>query len=89
MTKTSRPIQELKNLGPKTALWLADIGIHTEADLRARGIIPAYIELKARNPHVVNLMMLWAMQGALMDLNCLRLPDEIKQKLKQELQDAS
>ncbi len=85
MNKTDRPIAELKNMGPKTSLWLAEIGIHTERDLRQRGIIDAYIEVKARNPRIVNLMMLWALQGALMDINCLHLPDEIKAALKQEL----
>ncbi len=81
-----KPVAELMNLGEKTSVWLQEIGIETEADLRAMGVIDAYIQLKARNPHKVNLMMLWAMQGALMGINCLHLPDEIKQELKQELQ---
>ena len=85
VTGQDRPISEMKNLGPKTSLWLAEIDIHSERDLRSRGIIDAYIELKGRNPRGVNLMMLWAMQGALMDINCLYLPDEIKTALKQEL----
>ena len=85
MTDQNRPVAEMKNLGQKTARWLADIDIHTEADLRERGIIEAYLELKARDPRKVNLMMLWALQGALMDINCLYLPDEIKDALKVEL----
>ncbi|WP_419797990.1 MAG: TfoX/Sxy family DNA transformation protein [Terasakiella sp.] len=78
-------IINLINIGPKTEVWLREIGIETEDDLRKRGVIPAYIELKARNPQTINLMMLWAMQGALMGLNCLHLPEEIKQSLKDEL----
>ncbi|WP_417832816.1 TfoX/Sxy family protein [Terasakiella sp.] len=81
-------IIDLINMGPKTEIWLHEIGIETEADLRERGVIQAYIELKARNPHTINLMMLWAMQGALMGINCLHLPDEIKQSLKDELNQA-
>jgi hypothetical protein len=73
------------NMGPKTEKWLSDIGIHTDDDLREFGLIEAYCELKARDPQKVNLMMLWAMQGALMGVNCLHLPDEIKTKLKKEL----
>ncbi len=44
-------IIDLINMGPKTEIWLHEIGIETEADLRERGVIQAYIELKARNPH--------------------------------------
>nr|WP_321443930.1 TfoX/Sxy family protein [uncultured Cohaesibacter sp.] len=85
MTEQNRPIAEMKNMGPKSSLWLAEIGIHTESDLRQRGIIDAYIAVKGNNPRTVNLMMLWALQGALMDINCLHLPDEIKAALKQDL----
>ena len=84
----TKKIIELMNMGPKTEKWLADIDIHTEDDLRDMGVIEAYLKLKARDPLKVNLMMLWAMQGALMGLNCLYLPEEIKEELKQQLDDA-
>lgn len=75
------------NLGPQSVTWLKELGIHTEEDLRKRDILDIYLEIKARNPRKATLMMLWALQGALLDINCLYLPNEIKEQLKQELSD--
>lgn len=85
MTKHNRPIFKMKNLGPKTSEWLAEIGIKTEADLRARGVIDTYLTLGEHNSRARNLMMLWALQGTVDDINCMRLPDDIKEHLKEML----
>jgi len=78
-------ISDLMNMGPKTQKWLHDINIYSEEDLRRVGVVMAYCQLKARDPQKINLMMLWAMQGALMGINCIHLPQEIKDSLKEEL----
>lgn len=58
------PIDRLLNLGPKSAQWLAAIGIRTEAALRRIGPVPAYVKLK-RTRGGVSLNLLYAMVGAL------------------------
>lgn len=73
------------NLGPQSVTWLKELGIHTEEDLRKRDILEVYLEIKAQHPEKATLMMLWALQGALLDINCLYLPAEIKDQLRQEL----
>jgi DNA transformation protein and related proteins len=78
-------LRELINLGPKSSKWLEDIGIKTEDDLRRVGVIEAYCQLKARDPQKVNLMMLWAMQSALLGISYRDLPAEIKESLKEDL----
>ena len=90
--KSSKPmenkmvqISSLMNMGPKTQKWLHDINIHTEEDLHRVGVVTAYCQLKVRDPQKVNLRMLWAMQGALMGINLIHLPQEIKDSLKEEL----
>lgn len=85
MTRQNRPIIEMKNLGPRSSEWLAEIDIRTEADLRERGVINTYLALRAHKPRANNLMMLWALQGAVDDINCLHLPDDIKEHLKEML----
>jgi len=80
-------IRDLMNMGPKTEQWLAAIGIHTEDDLRNVGVIKAYCQLKAHDPMKINLIMLWAMQGALMGINLNNLPKEIKEDLKKQLEE--
>ena len=50
----SRPVTELRNLGPRFADWLAVIGIHDEDGLRQVGAAAAYRELivqEVTRPH--------------------------------------
>ncbi len=82
---SSRPISEMINLGPQSVAWLNELGIQDEEDLRKHDILDVYLEIKARHPRKATLMMLWALQGALLDINCLYLPNEIKDQLKKEL----
>ena len=78
-------IPDLMNMGPKTTQWLKEIGIERENDLRDVGVIEAYIKVKANHPRRVNLMFLYALQGALMNMNCLHMPEEIKKDLQNQL----
>ena len=38
--------EKIRNVGPKSAAWLRQIGIRTEADLRRVGSIEAYRRVK-------------------------------------------
>ncbi|HYD94360.1 MAG TPA: TfoX/Sxy family protein [Noviherbaspirillum sp.] len=61
---TNPPITDLPGLGPKSAGMLAAIGVHSRADLAARGAVGAYLALRqAGQPASLNL--LWALEGAL------------------------
>jgi len=55
---------DLRNLGPRSEKLLADIGIYTAEDLRRRGALEAYLELR-RSGRVRSLNLLWALVGAL------------------------
>jgi DNA transformation protein len=61
---SAEPVSDLRNLGPKSREWLAAIGIHSVADLRAAGAVPAYVALK-RARGGVSLNMLYALVGAI------------------------
>lgn len=58
------PIDRLLNLGPKSAQWLAAIGITTVGALRRVGAVPAYVKL-TRARRGVSLNLLYALAGAL------------------------
>ncbi len=45
----------IKNMGPKSRVWLHDIGINTLEDLEAIGAVEAYRQLKASRPTEVTL----------------------------------
>ena len=64
MRSREETVADLRNLGPKSRDWLASIGIHSAADLRAVGAVPAYVALK-RARGGVSLNLLYALVGAL------------------------
>ena len=79
----SKELVALRNLGVRTAEWLGDIGITTRAQLAARGAVSIYRELKARG-YPVTSVLLYAIEGALMDVTWTELPAEVKQRLVSE-----
>jgi DNA transformation protein len=75
-------IAELRNLGPASARLLAEIGVATEAELRALGAVAAYARLKFAFPRRVSLVMLYALEGALTRRHWNRLPASTKARLR-------
>lgn len=57
-------IRDLRNLGVRSERLLQQIGVHTAEELRRRGAIRAYAELKHAKA-TGSLNLLWALVGAL------------------------
>lgn len=57
-------IRDLRNLGTKAESMLAQIGVYTAEQLRRRGAVRAFAELR-RAGATSSLNMLWALAGAL------------------------
>lgn len=79
-----QPPSSLKNLGPKGDVWLAEIGIHTVADLKRLGPVEVYRRLKAARPRQVSLLALYAMVAGLMGIHVNDLPPDLKERFCQE-----
>jgi DNA transformation protein len=77
----SRPIHLLPGIGPVSAGWLKEVGIETEADLRALGAAAAYRRLKHWDPRRVSLNALWALHGALTGVPWNKIDAETKARL--------
>ncbi len=75
---------KLKNIGETSADWLIAIEIESIAQIEELGAAEVYRRLRARFP--VSRNMLWALQGALMDLPYNQLPPDAKRALLDELQ---
>ena len=71
----------LKNIGPRSAAWLADVGIETLDDLERVGPVEAWRRAKRAYSGRVSITLLYALQGALLDLPWNELPEEIKRQL--------
>ena len=76
-------ISKLKNLGGKSATMLAELGIHTRADLEAWGPVKVWHALKTAGRPATRVMV-YAIQGALLDTHWNALPPELKQQLNRE-----
>ena len=77
-------VEDLKNIGETTAQWLHDVGIHTRADLEERGAVIAYKVIQHQRPQKVNVLLLYALQGALLDVHWNALSPTIKEQLKRD-----
>lgn len=75
---------ELKNLGMASVNILQAIGVNTYEDLAEMGPVKAYCKIKDRGIHV-SKVMLYALQGALMDIHWNDLPVELKSQLVQQV----
>lgn len=76
---------ELKNLGMATVNILQAIGISTYEDLAEMGAVKAYCKIKHRGIHV-SKVMLYALQGALMNVHWNDLAPELKSQLVEEVE---
>lgn len=77
-------LQHLKNLGKTSAQWLHAVGIHSLSDLRRLGAVSAYRAVKLRGFRA-SKVLLYAIEGALLDMHWNDLPGERKQALLQQL----
>ncbi len=71
---------QLINLGMASVNILNAIGINSSQDLREAGAVGTFRRIKARDIHV-SKVMLYALQGALMDIHWNDLPPELKTQL--------
>ena len=77
-------LQHLKNLGKTSAQWLHAVGIHSASDLRRLGAVDAYRAVKARGFRA-SKVLLYAIEGALLDVHCNDIPAQRKEELNQQV----
>ena len=65
---------KLKNVGPKSAAWLRQVGVRTQADLETLGSVAAFIKVK-RAGFRPSLNLLYALEGALLGCHWQQVPD--------------
>ncbi|MFT7245672.1 MAG: DNA transformation protein [Candidatus Azotimanducaceae bacterium] len=71
---------ELKNLGKTSVRWLHAIGVHRREQLVERGAVGIYQAVQARG-FKANRVLLYALQGALMDVHWNDLEPGLKSEL--------
>ena len=85
MDEDRLPVAGLRNLGPKSALLLAQADVRTIAELRLLGAVKAYRRAKVLAPRSVSLNLLWAITAGLEDRDWRQLTAEEKASLLAEI----
>jgi DNA transformation protein len=76
---------QLKNLGMASVNILHAVGINTYADLARVGAVDAFLRIRARDINV-SKVMLYALQGALLNVHWNDLAPEMKLQLVTEVE---
>ncbi len=71
---------KLRNIGPKSAAWLRQVGLRSREDLTAVGTVEAFMRVK-RAGFKPTLNLLYAIEGALQDCHWQEIPDERRGEL--------
>lgn len=83
MSSNNAGLIGLKNLGMASVNILQAVGINSYKELSDIGAVGAYCRIKTRGIHV-SKVMLYALQGALMDVHWNDLAPELKTQLVEE-----
>lgn len=79
---------KLKNVGPKSAAWLRQVGVRTQGDLEALGAVAAFIKVK-RAGFKPSLNLLYALEGALLGCHWQQVPEARRTELLAAAEEAS
>jgi DNA transformation protein len=79
---------QLRNIGPKSAAWLRQVGLRTEEDLRGAGAVGAFMRVK-RAGFRPSLNLLYALEGALRGCHWQEVPESRRQEMVQEVEVAA
>ena len=71
---------KLRNIGPKSAAWLRQVGLRTQEDLESVGAVEAFIRVK-RAGFRPSLNLLYALEGALLNCHWQQLPEDRRSEL--------
>ena len=76
----STPAQKMRNIGPKSAAWLRQVGLRTRQDIAVVGAVDAFMRVK-RAGFRPSLNLLYALEGALADCHWQEIPQARRDQL--------
>lgn len=88
MADYDRDLIQLKNLGIASVNILRAVGINNYDDLKQLGAVAVYKRIKRRGISV-SKVMLYAMEGALLDVHWKNLDPDLKARLVREAADST
>lgn len=79
---------KLRNLGPSSRRWLTAVGIDSLEQLEDLGAVEVYLRVREAS-FGASFNLLWALQGAILDVAWNELPAEMKEDLRRQAGQAS
>lgn len=76
----STPPLKMRNIGPKSAAWLRQVGLKTPEDLAEAGPLEAFMRIK-RAGFKPSLNLLYSLEGALRDCHWQEVPEARRAEL--------
>lgn len=70
----------LRNIGPKSAAWLRQVGLHQSEDLVAAGAVQAFLKVR-RAGFKPSLNLLYALEGAILGCHWQEIPEARRSEL--------
>lgn len=80
--RSSGGLTDLRNIGPKSAASLREAGVKSREDLERLGSVGAWRRVRDQNGGS-SLNLLYALEGALLDVRWDELPEPLKERLRQ------
>lgn len=78
---------KLPNIGPRTAAWLRQVGLHTPEALAQAGAVGAYVRIR-RAGFRAGLNLLYSLEGALRGVHWQDVPEARRRELVAQAQAA-
>jgi hypothetical protein len=75
-------MDQLRNIGKVSSARLKSVGITTPSELEALGAVEAYRLVKEAFPSQTSLNLLYALEGAILDLAWHDLPLALRERLR-------
>ena len=79
---------KLRNIGPKSAAWLRQVGLRSAEDLAAAGAVGAFVKVR-RAGFKPSLNLLYSLEGALLGCHWQEVPEARRQQLVTEYETAA
>ncbi len=79
---------KMRNIGPKSAAWLKQVGLRTREDIASAGPVDAFLRVK-RAGFRPSLNLLYALEGALIDCHWQEVPAPRREQLVAEYEAAA
>lgn len=78
----------MRNIGPKSAAWLRQVGLRTHADLVETGAVGAFMKVR-RAGFKPSLNLLYSLEGALQDCHWQEINEQRRQQLVSDYETAT